>query len=320
MKVKGLRFLGAVVGVALAGAAFAEPRVVITDIERDAPNGEIVRCTYTVSGISSGETYCLDIKVDANVWAYAYHWIQDVKNGTATANINVKTLLGNTYPNVTLFAELKENPAVQLWAGGPYWATCNVGATKPEEYGYYFWWGDTVGYVRDFDAYAWVSAKDGTTTIVFSKYDATVAQTYGKNASDLQSAGFTDTSGGNLNMAHDAARAHLGGSWRMPTPEDFDALRSNCMTTWTTRNGVDGCLITGKGDYASKSIFLPAAGIGTGSSLSSHGHSCYYWSSTPAPGYWNENEEARSFHVDGNLYPNVFNSYRSEGLPVRPVR
>lgn len=38
---------------------------------------------------------------------------------------------------------------VQLWEGGPYWAECNVGATKPEEYGYYFWWGDTVGYARE---------------------------------------------------------------------------------------------------------------------------------------------------------------------------
>ena len=37
---------------------------------------------------------------------------------------------------------------VQLWENGPYWAECNVGATSPEEYGYYFWWGDTVGYSR----------------------------------------------------------------------------------------------------------------------------------------------------------------------------
>ena len=37
---------------------------------------------------------------------------------------------------------------VQLWENGPYWAECNAGATRPEEYGYYFWWGDTVGYTR----------------------------------------------------------------------------------------------------------------------------------------------------------------------------
>ena len=50
---------------------------------------------------------------------------------------------------------------VQLWEGGPYWAECNVGAITPEEYGYYFWWGDTVGYKRENDA--WV-ASDGSST------------------------------------------------------------------------------------------------------------------------------------------------------------
>ena len=50
---------------------------------------------------------------------------------------------------------------VQLWEGGPYWAECNVGATKPEEYGYYFWWGDTVGYARNASGNGWVSSRTG---------------------------------------------------------------------------------------------------------------------------------------------------------------
>ena len=51
---------------------------------------------------------------------------------------------------------------VQLWEGGPYWAECNVGATRPEEYGNYFWWGDTVGYKRNAADNGWVSVKDGS--------------------------------------------------------------------------------------------------------------------------------------------------------------
>lgn len=50
---------------------------------------------------------------------------------------------------------------VQLWDGGPYWAECNVGASKPEEYGYYFWWGDAIGYKRNSSDSSWDSVKIG---------------------------------------------------------------------------------------------------------------------------------------------------------------
>ena len=71
-----------------------------------------------------------------------------------------KTLLGQAYPNVTLFAELELEDGVQLWANGPYFAKANVGATEPKGSGYYFWWGDTVGYEQV--GGKWVSVKDGS--------------------------------------------------------------------------------------------------------------------------------------------------------------
>ena len=84
---------------------------------------------------------------------------------------------------------------------------------------------------------------------------------------------------GNLVAAHDAATAHRGSPWRMPTADEIDVLVSNCATTWITTNGVSGRLFTGKGDYANRSIFLPAAGCGLDSGLG--GPDSYYWSSTP---------------------------------------
>ena len=321
MKAKGLRFLGAVVGVMLAGAAFAEPRVEITKAYQNTVGSDVVDITYTISGIPSGEPYFLYITVGAKGRESAECCVEGIKsvaNGTATAHIDVKALLGgDACPKLNFFAELRNElkaDSVQLWANGPYWATCNVGATKPEEYGYYFWWGDTVGYERNSRNDGWVSVKDGTS--FWLSWTTSAGQTYEKNADQLQSAGFTDTSGGNLNWAHDAARAHLGGSWRMPTGDEIQALVDNCTTTWTTRNGVYGRLVTGKGDYASKSIFLPAAGYGAGSGIfnSEKGN---YWSSSPdsRPDYaWELEFSSSNFRRNNN------NGLRYRGYLVRPVR
>lgn len=90
--------------------------------------------------------------------------------------------------------------------------------------------------------------------------------TYNNNNSALQSAGYIDSTG-NLVAAHDAATAHLGAPWRMPTSDEIQALLENCTTTWITTNGVYGRLVTGKGAYANRSIFLPAAGYGDISNL-----------------------------------------------------
>ena len=124
---------------------------------------------------------------------------------------------------------------VQLWEGGPYWAECNVGATKPEEYGYYFWWGDTVGYARNASDDGWVSSRTGASfSFLFDN-----CSTYKKTLTQLQSAGYIDATG-NLVAKYDAVTAHLGAPWRMPTDAEFAALIDNCTTTWTTRNGVYG--------------------------------------------------------------------------------
>ena len=200
---------------------------------------------------------------------------------------------------------------VRLWDNGPYWAECNVGASKPEEHGYYFWWGDTVGYTNT--GSGWISVKDGT-SIVFNS-SGTAASTYGKNKATLQSEGYIDSTG-NLVAAHDAATAHLGAPWRMQTSDEIDALLSNCTITWITTNGVPGRLVTGKDSYANSSIFLPAAGYGDGSGLFNPGVDGCYWSFTPNSdvlycawgSYFTSSDIVRS------------NGYRYIGRSVRPVR
>ena len=200
---------------------------------------------------------------------------------------------------------------VQLWENGPYWAECNVGASKPEENGYYFWWGDTVGYKRNASGNGWVSVKDG---LSFSFSSGNCPTNY-KTTSELQSAGYIDSTG-NLVAAHDAATAHLGAPWRMPTDAEFSALISNCETTWTTRNGIYGRLVTGKGTYSSKSIFLPAAGYGYGSGLYYLGSYGSYWSSTPDSDYsyyaWYLGFNSSGFRRS--------NYCRCGGQSVRPLR
>ena len=212
---------------------------------------------------------------------------------------------------------------VQLWENGPYWAECNVGATKPEEYGYYFWWGDTVGYTRNggtwedygyyYSGVTWVSSTG--VQMGSSPFTDSSCPTYGKDNAALLSAGYIDSTG-NLVAAHDAATAHLGAPWRMPTDAEFSALINNCTTTWITTNGVSGKLVTGKGDYANRSIFLPAAGYGFDSYLFCPGSYGFYWSSTPHSG--TSDCAWYLYFYSGSFYQS--DGYRSNGRSVRPVR
>ncbi|MBR1921070.1 MAG: hypothetical protein IJ829_03570, partial [Kiritimatiellae bacterium] len=161
-------------------------------------------------------------------------------------------------------ARAKERGEVQLWAGGPCWATTNIGAASPEDFGLYFWWGDTVGYRRENDAL--VAADGSSSCFSFSEGNA---PTCGKNNDTLLSEGWVVSKGGTYVLApeHDAAQAHWGGGWRMPTDRELSDLSNKCDWTWEPRNGVNGYVVRGKGDYASASIFLPAAGLGYGTSL-----------------------------------------------------
>ena len=231
-------------------------------------------------------------------------WWTDASGGTLISAATVPD------GNVTYYAHWSTTHTQQLWEDGPYWATTNIGAENPEDSGYYFWWGDTVGYKRENNK--WVATDGSSSNFSFSSSNT---PTYGKSVSTLKSQGWI-TADGVLAPEHDAAHVHWGGDWRMPTDAEFSALINNCTTTWTTRNGVYGRLVTGKGAYADRSIFLPAVGFGCDSRLYYSGSYGYCWSSTP---YSDDSYSAWSLY----FYSSSFRRggyYRYYGQSVRPVR
>jgi len=197
---------------------------------------------------------------------------------------------------------------VQLWEGGPYWADRNIGADKPADSGYYFWWGDTVGYKREGDR--WVASDGSNSNFSFSEVNT---PTYNKDKSTLQSEGWI-TADGVLSTKHDAAQRHWGGDWRMPTDQEFKDLESKCDWSWTSVNGVKGYVVSGKGEYSSKSIFLPCAGYGYGTSLDNAGSNGYYWSSV----LFSFNFSAWYLYFNSGYHYTLYN-YRSYGRSVRPL-
>ena len=232
-------------------------------------------------------------KKEDKTYAYTFH------NGVKGNKVYYRTA---TNDKVALkWEEIEEEPETPTINGHEYvdlglpsgllWATCNVGATSPEEYGNYYAWGET------------------TTK---SSYSSSNCPTYELSYSTLQSQGYIDSEG-NLNPQYDAATANWGGDWRMPTRAEQEELLCNCTWTWTTQNGVNGYKVTSK--VNSNYIFLPAAGYRGGSSLYNAESNGYYWNSTP-------NESFSSLAYVLSLYSDYHGiSYyrRYEGQSVRPV-
>ena len=128
------------------------------------------------------------------------------------------------------------------------WATCNVGASKPEEYGDYYAWGET----EPKDFYFWKTYKycDGSYKTL-TKYTDSAC---GKD-------GFSDNKSV-LDPEDDVAHVKWGGNWRIPTKDEIEELRTQCTWTSTTLNGVKGYTVTSNvGGYTDRSIFMPATGM-----------------------------------------------------------
>ena len=176
------------------------------------------------------------------------------------------------------------------------WATCNVGATKPEEYGGYYAWGET----KEKDIYSWRTYRwcDGSNEMI-TKYCTNL--NYGNIDNKTL-----------LGLGDDVAHVRWGGSWRMPTRAEQDELRTKCTWSWTTRNGINGYLVTGPNG---NSIFLPAAGYLDDKGVNYKGHSGFYWSASL---HNSISYNAYYFYfLSGNLIWD--NYYRCLGLSVRPV-
>ena len=178
------------------------------------------------------------------------------------------------------------------------WATCNVGANSPEEYGDYFAWGETEPKeVYDWSTYKWCNGSEYTQT----KYNTDSSRGTVDNKTTLE-------------MSDDAARANWGGSWRMPTTAEQDELLYNCTKTWTTQNGVYGYKVTSNKN--GNSIFLPAAGYRLNSNLYRAGSTGYYWSNSLDTDYNTYYAGYLEFYSDDLL---TVGYLRYFGHSVRPV-
>ena len=191
------------------------------------------------------------------------------------------------------------------------WAKCNLGASKPSDYGDYYAWGETAPKADyDWATYKWMQAGQSDSKYI-TKY--TIA--------DGETEGIWYDSSGNyigdnktaLDAADDAATAKLGSPWRMPTIDEIQELIDKCTWTWTTQDGVKGHQVDGPNGNA---IFLPAAGYRKVSGLKYAGSQGYCWSSSLST---TESNCAYSLDLHSDRYL-IARTYRYFGYSVRPVR
>ena len=279
---------------------------------------------FAVSAVNSGATN--------NV---SHLWV--VQDGARTADYAVRTngnyrLLWDAqadlgaviYSNMIVRVNIKEHKKVQLWENGPYWADTNIGAVEPWESGYYFWWGDVVGYKWENDV--WVATDGSSSNLEFS-VGQFCRQTYTNNIDQLLSGGWVVPKDGTYVLApeHDAAQVQWGDGWRMPTDQEMSDL-INCDWTWTTKNGVSGYEVRGRGGYIANSIFLPAAGYAYHALLDRFGSHGYYWSSVPERAYSSSSCYSWMIYfvaVDDGPYSGHIRLYdydRCHGQSIRPVQ
>ena len=202
---------------------------------------------------------------------------------------------------------------------GTLWATCNVGANSPEEYGDYFAWGETEPKdIYEWTTYKWCNWICDTVTDYYFIVDVTWYKYYYKNWVNN-----TNVKGDNkmeLDPEDDAACVNWGPQWRMPTLEQIQELVDKCYWQWTQKNDVNGYLVTGPNG---NSIFLPASGARS-SRLYNDGKCSYFWSRTLCSKDKLAIESAD--HEDAyimffNWWNNeVWYDRRSDGNTVRAVR
>ena len=176
---------------------------------------------------------------------------------------------------------------------GTLWATCNVGASSPEQAGLYFAWGETTGYTAE-------QVKSGERSFDKKSYKA-------KNLS-------ADSISLYLIPEQDTAHINLGGNWRMSTEAQFQELIDNCNAVWMddyNGTGVKGSIFTSR--VNGNSVFFPAAGYCDGSSVISVGSYGYYWSASGGA-------LSLAWYLRfGSGYQGLNGYYRYYGYPVRGV-
>lgn len=190
------------------------------------------------------------------------------------------------------------------------WASCNLGAEKPCDYGDYYSWGSTTPNTNDVCSWANAPFNNGS-----SSYDETYFNAHKSEWLD----------GGVLKLEYDAVAAATNGAAHMPTKEDCDELLENTINEWYqctvlgedhTSHTVNGRLFTSKTD-STKKIFIPASGYRNGSSFNRQGSKALLWSSSPSA---SSSSDAWGLYSDSGDISTENDFYRYYGLCVRGVK
>ena len=171
------------------------------------------------------------------------------------------------------------------------WATCNIGASSPEQAGLYFAWGETTGYTGE-------QVTSGVRVFTEDEYNAGPAASISSD----------------LTLEQDAAHVNMGGNWRMPTEAECQELIDNCDVVWTedyNGTGIKGLTFTSK--VNGNSVFFPAAGFCYRSSVEYVGSFGYYWSDS-----WDSEYTAWSLYFN-SVRQYLYDDLRYYGFSVRGV-
>ena len=320
-----INVLGAISLVSLLSFLSCDEENIIQNGEQENPVNDEISVTLNIDSLSLyiGETDTLiaTVHLENRIVDYNVIWSSDNasvaevdSNGLVTAlSVGVAKISATFQGNIAIcnvVVKSPEQPAYEYVDLGlsVKWATCNVGATKPEEYGDYYAWGEIeTKSTYDGSTYKWCKGSYTTMTKYCNKSD------YGDN-------GFTDTKT-TLDPEDDVAHVKWGGNWRMPTEAEQDELRINCTWTWyscdnTEFNGVAGYKVTSNvSGYTDRFIFLPAAGYRYDTSLADACTYGGYWSSSLYSDY--PYDAHRISFQSGPIF--FFDGLRDYGRSVRPV-
>lgn len=231
--------------------------------------------------LASGFTMTFETETQLGTFNYTSKPVQ-IKRSVFGKKTNI-----NTYASFD-YIDIPEGP-VDLGLS-VLWASYNLGASQPTDYGDYFAWGETStyygdGYAQENPQQHWVYGK----TSGYS-WDSYSLCDWGDNTR-INKYGYDDEYGTVdnkrvLELCDDAAHRLLGGKWRMPTYSEWLELKNNCSVKEVTYRGEAGYKIRSKKDgYTDKWLFLPKAGYRDGTNLRFVGSTGYYWSSTLADSY-----------------------------------
>lgn len=253
-----------------------------------ATNGDL-----TITASTDQTVFYVAIRNNSDNKDYYSFSATDASNNHYAGVKSAKLVNGKYYAtDVTLFPVGIHNDHEYVDLGlpsGTKWATMNVDANSIVDYGGYYAWGET-------------STKE---TYTWDNY------LYGDNSScdDLGNISGSST--------YDVAHIKWGGTWHMPTPDEFDELKTNCTWTWTSISGVTGDLVTG---LNGNSIFLPATGYKKWSGWYDKGNIGFYWLTTETPGSPYTTAFDFYFNKDFNSgAPNGGSQHRYVGYTIRPV-